>query len=254
MKKRGFTLAEILVVLGLLGVLAAMTIPTLSYSYKGKVLETQYKAAYSDLKEISARIEAQKGDIGDYFISVANSGADKYAKEFMRFFPGSNPYSSSKTTTSDILSEIYKNGRGPYKVDGSAKTTICNDSSVWLDNKGRIFTFNSANQIICIDINGASAPNRINVDIFAFKPMSARNVATINNDATNINDYSSQIIPCDLANVDFTTQSNSGCPYYEPMQNNVPPVSEGGSTTYKSAKGRTLTAKNTYWNDFIDYK
>lgn len=256
MKNRGFTLAEMLIVLGLLGSIAAMTIPTLSYSYKGKVLETQYKSIYSDLKEISARMDASRGDVGEYFMGVANVSADKFAQEFMKFFPGSSPYKTTKTTTSEILSEIYLYGKGPYKQDGTANPTVCNDSKVWLDNKGRLFSFNKNNQIVCIDINGAAAPNRVNVDIFAFKPMSGRNVAKISNDESNINDYTGQIIPCDLAKVDLTKQSNDGCPYYEPMENNVPSVIEGEDNTksYKSAKGRTLKAKDTYWKDFIDYK
>ena len=40
-KKFGFTLAEVLVVLGLIGSVSAITIPNLAYNYRAKVLEEQ---------------------------------------------------------------------------------------------------------------------------------------------------------------------------------------------------------------------
>ena len=45
--KLAFTLAEVLITLGIIGVVAAMTIPTLMSNYRKKQLETQIKANYS---------------------------------------------------------------------------------------------------------------------------------------------------------------------------------------------------------------
>ena len=41
MKKYAFTLAEVLITLGIIGIVAAMTIPTLFQSYKKKMVETK---------------------------------------------------------------------------------------------------------------------------------------------------------------------------------------------------------------------
>lgn len=49
-KKRGFTLAEVLVTLGLIGAISALTIPTLAFNYKAKVLEEQFRSTYSDVR------------------------------------------------------------------------------------------------------------------------------------------------------------------------------------------------------------
>ena len=59
-KKSGFTLAEILITLGLIGAVSAITIPTLAYNYRAKVLEEQYRSAYSDLKQIGAMINLER--------------------------------------------------------------------------------------------------------------------------------------------------------------------------------------------------
>ena len=51
-KRYGFTLAEVLITLGIIGVVAAMTMPTLMNSTQG----AQYKAAYK--KALSALSQA----------------------------------------------------------------------------------------------------------------------------------------------------------------------------------------------------
>lgn len=45
--KKGFTLAEVLITLGIIGVVAAMTLPVLTAKYKLKVFETAFKKQYS---------------------------------------------------------------------------------------------------------------------------------------------------------------------------------------------------------------
>ena len=46
--KKAFTLAEILITLGIIGVVAAMTIPTLVANYRTKALKSGFKKSYSD--------------------------------------------------------------------------------------------------------------------------------------------------------------------------------------------------------------
>ena len=50
-KKSGFTLAEVLITLGIIGVVAAMTLPALVGKYKEKQRVTQLKKAYSILNQ-----------------------------------------------------------------------------------------------------------------------------------------------------------------------------------------------------------
>ncbi len=48
-RQKGFTLAEVLITLGIIGVVAAMTLPTLISNYQKVVLKTQYKKGVSIL-------------------------------------------------------------------------------------------------------------------------------------------------------------------------------------------------------------
>ena len=59
--KRAFTLAEVLITLGIIGVVAAMTIPIVINKYRSYVLEVQFKKAYSNL---SQAILLMKQDLG----------------------------------------------------------------------------------------------------------------------------------------------------------------------------------------------
>ena len=47
----GFTLAEVLITLGIIGVLAAMTIPNLISTYRKKQIEIQAKVTYSTIQQ-----------------------------------------------------------------------------------------------------------------------------------------------------------------------------------------------------------
>ena len=50
-RRVGFTLAEVLITLGIIGIVSAMTIPTLVKNYQKKVLNTQFVQAYSILNQ-----------------------------------------------------------------------------------------------------------------------------------------------------------------------------------------------------------
>ncbi len=62
MKKIGFTLAEVLITLAIIGVVAAMTIPTLIANYQKKATATKVKKAYA---EIAQAIKLAQADFGD---------------------------------------------------------------------------------------------------------------------------------------------------------------------------------------------
>lgn len=55
--KLAFTLAEVLITLGIIGVVAAMTIPTLMSKYQEKVYKTQYKEIFSELNQVMKSLE-----------------------------------------------------------------------------------------------------------------------------------------------------------------------------------------------------
>ena len=61
--KVAFTLAEVLITLGIIGVVAAMTIPVLSQKYNHSVAETRLKKFYSIMNQAILQSVADNGDV-----------------------------------------------------------------------------------------------------------------------------------------------------------------------------------------------
>lgn len=280
-KKSGFTLAEIMVTLGLIGAISALTIPTLAYNYRSKVLEEQFRSTYSDIKQIGAMLNYQKGDVGEFAL---NSNFFTWQSEFISMLNGGNNMLSTPghANITNELRRIYREGGGspgPYtfNLDGGKlrPTGIhCDNGAIWNDSKGRLWTFNSENRIICVDINGSGNPNRFNIDIFAFIPMNAQQVAAyVYNDQDNANNYSGAIVLCDIDKIHRKGLSNNiperdenkkynpskdnpktaldTCPFNYPIENIAP---TNGVEAGKSAKGKNVTNSDTYWKKYIEYK
>ena len=82
MKKRsGFTLAEVLITLGIIGVVAAMTIPTLIQNTNSAKFSAQFKKSVSTLSQAAMMGQAQY-DI-DFGLTDAACGESNAAKEML---------------------------------------------------------------------------------------------------------------------------------------------------------------------------
>ena len=62
-EKTGFTLAEVLITLGIIGVVAAMTIPILMTAYQKKQTVTRLKRAYSIVQQSIRLSEDENGEV-----------------------------------------------------------------------------------------------------------------------------------------------------------------------------------------------
>jgi prepilin-type N-terminal cleavage/methylation domain-containing protein len=71
-KKAAFTLAEVLITLGIIGIVAAMTIPTLMGNYQKKATETRLKATYSILANAVRLVEEEYGTGYDMTEGLSN--------------------------------------------------------------------------------------------------------------------------------------------------------------------------------------
>ncbi len=73
MDRKGFTLAEVLITLAVIGVVAAMTIPTLVSKYHEKQRITQLKKAYSVLNQAFTRAVADYGTPDNWGLTITNT-------------------------------------------------------------------------------------------------------------------------------------------------------------------------------------
>ena len=61
--KNAFTLAEVLITLGIIGVVAAMTLPSVINKYRRNVVETRLAKFYSVMNQALARAKSEKGEL-----------------------------------------------------------------------------------------------------------------------------------------------------------------------------------------------
>ena len=165
-KKFGFTLAEVLITLGIIGVVAAMTMPTLLNSTNGAQYRTAYKKALSVLSQAVVLNVA----LDDYDLSQTNAddtGATDKASVYALFM---NRMNVVKTADENSSEDWAASGVDAVKFGKSAT-----DNYTLFFNDGITFTFPKAtagctagNQTvtasICkgvIDVNGAKNPNKL---------------------------------------------------------------------------------------------
>ncbi len=70
-----FTLAEVLITLGIIGIVAALTIPTLVQNYKRHVVETKLRKFYTTINQAVTLSEVDNGDKCDWYFTDLKGGA-----------------------------------------------------------------------------------------------------------------------------------------------------------------------------------
>ena len=175
MKIRAFTLAEVLITLGIIGVVAAMTIPSLINSYQHKVLETQFKKAYAILYQLVLQVQNDAGmplNVKDY--SYAYTG-DKW-----KLYNALKPYIIANfCKNTDCIDKIeVDDGTGQNMKSYRTYNNEANTSSYYMECGGFILpdgmsvyieAWNDQNLMLSVDVNGVSKrPNRWGHDLFTF--------------------------------------------------------------------------------------
>ncbi len=90
-RKFGFTLAEVLITLGIIGVVAAVTMPTLIAKYQKHVTETRLKKSYSLINQAIKMSEIDNGlvkywnkDLGENYGDNTQKFAEKYLLPYLK--------------------------------------------------------------------------------------------------------------------------------------------------------------------------
>ena len=168
-RRAAFTLAEILITLGIIGVVSALTIPVFVNKYQKQITATRLEHAYSVLYQAIKMSEAENGSEENWEVGDASSdGSVTTTKNFVEKYI--NPY--LKTIHYDTFassSAAYEYGY--YDKNGQYVGTKSNTHySIVLAN-GTYLHFNadynlSKNISVRIDINGKQKPNILGRDTF----------------------------------------------------------------------------------------
>lgn len=179
LKKIGFTLAEVLITLGIIGIVAAITIPGLITNYQKRVTVTRLKGSYSKLMQAFKAAEDDYGPVTEWELSATDASSDFWG------------------VYEKVISEMVKQRIVPFaKVIGDCglncpqrkKIKICRlngvdcyygqpsgyytiylaDGTSWefmIDNNAGILSIVK----VYIDINGDGKPNVFGKDIFTIR-------------------------------------------------------------------------------------
>lgn len=167
MKRIAFTLAEVLIVLGIIGIVAAMTIPTLIGKYQKMQVVTKLKKVYSVLNQAQKLAEVDFGDFETWDILPENEYYEKYLKNYFRVLKKCDTAEECQYTTN---TGKFLNGAeaSAYLFAGASFLTqdgnFCAYRTYTFDGKGNPMAIN----IIAVDLNGYQEPNVYGKDIFWF--------------------------------------------------------------------------------------
>lgn len=172
--KKAFTLAEVLITLGIIGVVAAMTLPILIAKYRNNVLESQFKTAYSIISRATMQMYMEnEGELS--FFNNATFGEEgqnrqKYLSLIPKYYkiiskPSNSEFSNLTMSTSNNYKYNYK--------DNFLKNT----AGTYILSNGMLFSHRIAYKgiertniiSVTLDTNGPyKGPNRYGYDLFIF--------------------------------------------------------------------------------------
>lgn len=156
MKKRGFTLAEILVSLGVIGVVSALALPTFMSNTQTRTHEATLNTSVTAIENAIGNIFAQDGantlnetEIVNIPDNVANTDTGKFLTRLDEFLKSDE----------NVDRNPNPNGTPRMLKNGSIASFDIDDIDA------------EANDIagtVTIDTNGAARPNRDNIDVFTY--------------------------------------------------------------------------------------
>ena len=174
-QKPAFTMAEVLITLGIIGIVAAMTLPSLIGKYQFKVFEVGLKKQYSLLQNAINLGVNEEGFQYCYVYypkgSVSYKGEIGDCELLKNYLVSTLKLKSYKTD----IKEKYKKrdvvrAEGGNSINWNCSYDWLKDTSdVYAANDGTLFMFNAYTVpalTIIIDVNGQKGPNRWGYDVF----------------------------------------------------------------------------------------
>lgn len=174
--KQGFTLSEILITLGIVGVVAVLTVPSVMKNYRNRMYVSQLQKIYSQLSDAAQAIMHDEHVDSFYETSAANKkvcttdettgnttcttpGTEYFLNTYFKSIKKDCSKGSLKCTVTNYNTIAGANlntvADTEYCIQTVNGATICSD----LDNSTGVFE-------IMVDVNGPAVPNIAGRDTF----------------------------------------------------------------------------------------
>ena len=187
-RRVAFTLAEVLITLGIIGVVAALTLPTVIQNYRKQETVAQLQKTYSTVNQALLQSIAENGDYINFDNATDDIGDEAFFKKYwLPYFKGATICNEQNLcgyrergllpSTFYCLNGILANGAGvsgnPLYITAihyGRSTIMLPDGSVVIyfngygdNNQERLNT-----SWVLIDVNGGKEPNTYGKDVFFF--------------------------------------------------------------------------------------
>ncbi len=191
--KKGFTMAEVLITLGIIGIVAAMTLPTLINKCDLYVRQQQFKKAYSILSNALQKADFELGGVKCYYSKITGI-SNEISECQLLYSTMANYFNKIKFCNGNALADgclppnSYKSAENVYAENnpnldpdeaedyfnrncgGFNKNYIENISKAYIFNDGLIMIpyATGTHPLFAFDINGHKGPNKWGYDLFVF--------------------------------------------------------------------------------------
>lgn len=181
-KKQAFTLAEVLVTLAIIGVVAAMTVPTLMQNYQRKAYVAQLQKVYNEASQAASQYMTDRNAVN---LKEAGLNSGTAAQNLIRNY--FKVVSTCDNSLSPCFADAYTTlDSNSYSLSGQVSTSfvLASGSSI-----RPLYSYDSKNQKLVnlfVDTNGKQGPNILGRDAFYMALYSDGTIDTYNANATSI--------------------------------------------------------------------
>ena len=166
----GFTLAEVLVTLGIIGVVSAMTVPSLMQNHQRKTYVTQLHKVYNEIQQALMQYQTDKNAVN---LTEAGLTSIAAVKSFLQTY--FRVIETCDGVTSPCFSTTYKNMNGDNVAQsvtwGAASCVVISSGASFCIDRPDYATISYGGYTttygnVFIDVNGAKGPNILGRDAY----------------------------------------------------------------------------------------
>ena len=196
-KRKGFTLSEVLITLGIIGIVAAMTLPSLINKAEKMILKNQFKKTYSTLTQALLKSEVDYGSTPECYYNIKDAssasgltGEGYYNHDCTAFRQillknlnvsqtcRGNAYPKGCIPKYKGFEDIAMEGNPDLSKEealeqvagqpGFQQQAMLYDGNAYVLSDGVIIIAYSFPMIFAVDVNGNRGPNKWGYDLFSF--------------------------------------------------------------------------------------
>lgn len=179
-KLKAFTLAEILITMGIVGVIAALTVPDLVSDYQNKAMAVKARKSFNEIEEALDLMLTDEGKntLRTSSLYTRDDGVAYFATHYLKTISSANGFSTDKYyPLAERKAEEAKGDKPAISATKPENFTCDGSTYVLADSTAICLKTSNTGLKINMDTNGKEPPNTGGRDMFTF---------IINNNATLI--------------------------------------------------------------------